>query len=65
MRRLIIIALEPGQKPEIDWEGEFEYWELLAALEKAHAMLEEQEYERDLEEELSAEDGGLDESDGF
>jgi hypothetical protein len=44
-RRLVILAVEPGQDPEIDWEGEWAYWELYAVLDRAASILEEREAE--------------------
>lgn len=47
MRRLIILAIEEGEDPEIDWEGDFAYYELLSALERAHSILENRQFEDD------------------
>lgn len=49
MRRLIFIAVQEGQEPEADWEGEFSYWELYAILDKVREMLEEEEFAEEYE----------------
>ena len=44
-RRLIILIIEPGLDPAIDYEGVFAFWEVKAALEKAGEMIDEDEFD--------------------
>lgn len=41
LRRLIILAVEPGLDVEVDWEGEWDFWELLAVLNRAADIIED------------------------
>ena len=50
MRRLIIIVVEDGKDPEVDWEGPFAYYELIAAMNRAQDMLEESRFQQEAEE---------------
>ena len=56
MRRLIILAWEEGADLELDWEGEFAFWEIRKALERAIEKIEEEEFLAEIEED--SEDNG-------
>lgn len=43
-RRLIVIAVEAGENLEVDWDGDFAYWELVGALRGAKKIVEAQEF---------------------
>jgi len=55
-RRLVILALEEGAEPEVDWEGDFAYWEILAALERATQLVEEMQFEAEVARDTGSED---------
>ena len=41
-RRLIVLAVEEGMSLEIDYEGEWDVWEALAALKEAVRIVREE-----------------------
>lgn len=53
MRRLIILAWEEGEDLELDWEGEFSFWEIRKALERAIEQIEKEEFLMEVEEDMN------------
>lgn len=55
-RRLIIVAVEEGEEPSIDYDGDFAYWEVQGALSRALELLERMQWEDEVGEEGDGED---------
>lgn len=50
--RLIVVKVQPGQDVQVDWDGDFAYWELIAALKRAIDKMEDQRIEDEINEQL-------------
>lgn len=48
--RFIIIRIAAGEDIDVDYEGAFGWWEVKAALERALEMVEEEEFQEEMEE---------------